>query len=91
MLCVLRWLGWGWTIDDLHENTLINTETIRLFIQKFILWGSTTLYDKYVKSPMSPDELADCEQEFDSAGLPGCVSSTDATGIIIERCPYKLR
>ena len=91
MLCVLRWLGRGWTIDDLHENTLINPETIRLFIQKFILWGSTTLYNKYVKCPMSPDELADCEQEFDLAGLPGCVGSTDATHIIIERCPYKLR
>ena len=91
MLCVLRCLGRGWTIDDLHENTLINTETIRLFIQKFIIWGSTTLYDKYVKCPMSPDELGDCEQEFDLAGLPGCVGLTNATHIIIEKCPYKLR
>ena len=40
---------------------------------------------------MSPEELADCEQQFDLAGLPGCVGSTDATHIIIERCPYKLR
>ena len=91
MLCALRWLGRGWTIDDLHENTLINPETIRLFIQQFIIWGSTTLYDKYVKCPVSTDELQDCEQEFDLAGLPGCVGSTDATHIIIERCPYKLR
>ena len=90
MLCVLRWLGRGWTIDDLHENTLINPETIRLFIQQFIIWGSTTLYDKYVKCPVSTDELQDCEQEFDLAGLPGCVGSTDATHIVIERCPYKL-
>ena len=82
VLCVLRWLGRGWTLDDLYENTMINPETIRLFIQQFINWGSTTLYDKYVRCPMTADELSDCEKEFHIAELPGCVGSTDATHIV---------
>lgn len=40
---------------------------------------------------MSTDELSDCEQEFHIAGLPGCVGSTDARHIVIDRCLYKLR
>lgn len=91
VLCALRWLGRGWTMDDLQENTQINIETIRQFLHHFIKWGSSTLYDKYVRHPMSNDELSDCGSEFMQAGLPGCVGSTDATHIVVERCPYKLR
>ena len=61
VLCALRWLGQGWTIDDLQENTQINVETIRLFLHHFVLWGSSTFHNKWVKSPMSPNELSDCE------------------------------
>ena len=90
-MSALRWLGRGWTMDDLHESTQINVETIRQFLHIFIKWGSSALYDKYVCHPMSNEELQDCETEFHQAGLPGCVGSTDATHIVVERCPYKLR
>ena len=37
VLGVLRYLGRGWTMDDVQENTGISKETIRIFITKFIL------------------------------------------------------
>ena len=36
VLCALRYLGRGWTTDDLEEATAVNEETIRLFLHKFI-------------------------------------------------------
>ena len=32
ILCVLRCLGQGWTLDDLSENTGISEEVIRVFL-----------------------------------------------------------
>ena len=84
VLCALHLLGRGWTMDDLQENTQINVKTIRLFLHHFVIWGSTTFYDKRVKRPMSSDEISYCETEFDEAGLPGCVGSTDAMHIVIH-------
>ena len=46
VLCALRYLGRGWTIDDLNESTAIAHETIRSFIHKFIYFGSTTLFSE---------------------------------------------
>ena len=37
VLCALRWLGWGWTIDDPQENAQINVETIGLFLHHFVV------------------------------------------------------
>ena len=64
VLCVLRYLGRGWVIDDLEEATCINYETIRQFIHTFIDWGSTELCDRYVVVPMTNEELIDCLAEF---------------------------
>ena len=91
VLCVLRYLGRGWTIDCLHENTIINPETIRTFIHTFLQYGSTVLFDKYVSQPATSDELQDCNFEFNIAGLSGCIGSTDATHIVMEKCSYRLR
>ena len=91
VLCVLRYLGRGWVIDDLEEATCINYETIRQFIHTFIDWGSTELYDKFVVAPLTNEELTDCSAEFQLAGLPGCIGSTDATHIIMECCSHRLR
>ena len=41
VLCVLRYIGLGWTLDDLSENTGISEEVIRVFLHKFIEFGST--------------------------------------------------
>ena len=91
MLAVLRYLGRGWTIDDLEENTAINSETIRVFIGKFIEFGSTSLYEKYVSAPATSSAVQDCEREFLLAGFPGCIGSTDASNVVTERCPTRLR
>jgi hypothetical protein len=31
LLCVLRYIGRGWTFDDLSENTGISEEIVRVF------------------------------------------------------------
>ena len=91
VLCVLRYLGRGWTIDDLYENTTISTETICKFIHRFLDFGATNLFNKYVTCPLTREELDDCSFEFKQAGLPGAIGSTDASNIVTERCPYKIR
>ena len=91
MLTALRYLGRGWTCDDLEEATAISMETIRLFLLQFIKFGSSTLFNKHVQTPVSYDELKSCEREFMMAGFPGCIGSTDATHIIMEQCPFRLR
>ena len=75
VLCVLRYLGRGWTFDDLEEVTVINAETIRIFIHKFIEFGSTSLYNKYVRTPVTLDEIKDFAAEYQIAGLPGTIGS----------------
>ena len=64
LLSSLRYLGRGWTFDDLHEATAINPETMRLFFHKFIEYGSSSLYNKYVLNPTSSMHMKDCEEEF---------------------------
>ena len=90
ILCALRYLGRGWTLDDLEEATAISRETIRKFIHIFLKFGSETLYNKYVVSPTDSDDLASCEKEYSMAGFPVCIRSTDASCIIMEFCPYRL-
>ena len=91
VLCVLRYLGRAWSICDLSENVVINKETIRLFINKFVEFGSTELFQRFVVEPEDLDQLFDCNKEFALAGLPGCIGSTDATHVVTERCIYALR
>ena len=85
VLCVLRYFGTGWQLCDLREAVVINHETIRTFILKFVEFGSTTLYDRFVVEPQDIDHLNDCKKEFILAGLPGCIGSTDAAHVIMER------
>jgi hypothetical protein len=47
LLTSLRYLGRGWTFDDLSENTAISQHVIRDFFHVFIDYGSTTLYFLY--------------------------------------------
>lgn len=91
MLTALRYLGRGWTFDNLQENTAIIRETICQFFLKFIEFGSTTLFNKYINTPDTIEALQDCEYEYSMAGFPGCIGSTDASHIVIEKCSYRLR
>ena len=69
---------------------MINKETIRLFIKKFIEFGSSKLFQKYVVEPRNIVKLDDCNHKFMLAGLPGYIGSTDATHIVMECCIYAL-
>ena len=75
VLGVLRYIGRGWTFDDLEENTSISEETHRQFLHVFILWGSTSLYDMFVTFPTEPGVLLDFHtKEMEACGLHGCVA-----------------
>ena len=91
VLSALRYLGRGWTTDDIEEATAISKETIRIFLHKFMEFGASTLYNKYVLNPTSSADFEDCENEFKMAGFPGCIGSADASHIVMEVCPYCLR
>ena len=88
LLCALRYLGRRLTMDDLEEYCGINGETIRQFVHKFLDFGSSVLYNKYVKNPQNALEMKGYEFKYINAGFPGCIGSTDATHIIID---YRLR
>jgi hypothetical protein len=47
VLGAFRYLGRGWTFDDIEENTGISQETHRQFFHAFIEVRSTILYKKY--------------------------------------------
>ena len=87
------YLGRGWTFDDIEENTGISQETHRQFFHAFIEVGSTILYKKYVRTPTNPLETEHHMFEMTQAGsgFPGCLGSTDATHVSIERCFNRLR
>ena len=82
LLGTLRYLGRGWTFDDIEEATAISEDVHRVFFHRFIAWGSTVLYTKYVRSPATTDEVASHRREFNMAGFDGAIRSTDATHIL---------
>ena len=60
VLSALCYLGKGWKLDYVQESTAISRETVRLFISKFIKFGSEDLFNKYVNCPVNLNELNDC-------------------------------
>jgi hypothetical protein len=92
VLCSLRYLGRGWTFDDLSENRAISIEVTRTFFHVFISYGSTVLYSKYVRSPSTSAEASLHMEEYTLAGFPGAVGSTDApTHVMLERINFRFR
>jgi hypothetical protein len=87
----LRYLGRGWTFDDVEENTAISKEVHRTFFRRFVKFGSTVLYEKYVLTPVYVNEAKAHMREFEEAGFPGCVGSLDVTHITMDRCEYNLK
>jgi hypothetical protein len=86
----LRYLGRGWTFDDIEEATAIDEETHRQFFHIFIKFGAEYLYNLWVQAPTSAD-VHDHLHEMTLAGMPGCPGSTDATHIVWHRCAYNQR
>ncbi len=77
----LRYLGRGWTFDDMHDGTLISRDVHRKIFHQFVKFGATVLYPKYVSAPKTMEKLRDCKKEYIVAGFPGCIDSTDETHI----------
>jgi hypothetical protein len=91
LLGAFRFIGRGWTFDDLEESTLVSAEVHRNFLHKFLDMGSNILYPMYVSISLTSEELERHTNEFALAGFNGCIGSTDATHIAIEKCAYRLR
>jgi len=91
LLACLRYLGRGWTFDDLAEATAVSRDVIRVFFHAFIEYGSTTLYDRHVRMPVTLEEGLENEREFKLAGFPGAVGSMDATHILLEKVSNRTR
>ena len=53
VLGTLRYIGCGWTFDDLKEATAISRELHREFCHSFIDFGSTVLFKKHVVAPIN--------------------------------------
>jgi len=91
LLGALRYLGRGWTFDDLEESTFIARDVHRCFFHKFIEFGAKVLYPAHVSVPLTLNDLQSCEHEYRMAGFPGCIGSTDATHIPLENVSYGIR
>ena len=75
VLGCLRYLGRGWTFDDLEECTGISEETHRIFFHKFVRECRIRLGAKFIVAPETDEDIADCMAEFTEAGkLPSCRS-----------------
>ena len=91
LLCALRYLGRGWTFDDLEECTAISQEVIRNFFHSFVEFGSDKLFKMWVYTPRTPEEIASVTSEYSAAGFPGCIGSMDATHVEHCRIAYDYR
>ena len=90
ILGAFRYLGRGFTFDDLEEATAISEEVHHCFFHKFIEVGSTILYNRYVNTPANIEMVKEHMVEFELAGMPGAFGSTDATHIVHERCSWRI-
>jgi hypothetical protein len=88
LLGTLRYIGRGWTFDDLQEATGISEETHRQFLHVFIDWGSTAFYSAQVQIPSTNEIWETHHNKYAMAGLNGCVGSMDATHVVMEKCPH---
>ena len=91
LLGTLRYLGRGWTFDDLEESTSISEDTHRRFFHVFIKYGSSHLYQKHVVYPTNYDEARTHMEEYIVAGLPGAIGSMDACHVMLEKCSHRLK
>ena len=86
LLGFLRYVGRGFTLDDLEECTAIDAETHRQFIKIFIRYGSSTLWNKFVIKTKNDEDAQYNTKLFNSAGFPGCIGSVDGTHVVLECC-----
>lgn len=85
LLGALRILSRDAKLDDLTEYSAIANETHRQFFHVFLLYGSTILYNKHVKTPVTKEELMPHLQHYARKGFHGAVGSMDGTHIASKR------
>ena len=86
----LRYLGRGWTFDDLQEITQISRELHRQFFHVFITFGSTSLYNKFVITPTETN-MENHFKVLQKAGHPACAGFSDTTNIVCEKVDHALK
>ncbi|KAL7524074.1 hypothetical protein ACHAWF_000807, partial [Thalassiosira exigua] len=91
VLGVLRYLGRGWCFDDLEEQTCVSQDVHRVFPHVYLLWGSTTMFQKYVVLPADAKQAQEWATEYGMAGFTGAMGSMDATHIGMLKCQYRLK
>ena len=87
----LRYLGRGWTFDDIAEATGVSEESHRIFFALFVKACRKYLYPMWVKRPITEEEVKDHMSEFKAAAFDGCIGSADVTHIIMEKCYARLK
>ena len=73
----LRYLGRGWTFDNIGEITYISLEIPRQFFNAMIKFESTVLYNRHVTST----DVSTSEELFQTTDFDGCIGSSDTTHI----------
>ncbi len=63
----------------------------RVFFHEFVEFGAKKIYPQYVTTPSTLEDLRDCEREYRNAAFPGCIVSTYATHIPLEKMSFGLR
>jgi len=53
--------------------------------------GCTSLYSQFVLTPVHLPEARSNMREYEVAGFPGCIGSTDCTHVTTKRCEYWLK
>ena len=86
LLGCLRYIGQAWTLDDISEANGILISTNRLFLLRFIEYGSLFLYKKWVIDSKINRNVNKQESIFRMAGFNGCISLSDGTHIPMLKC-----
>lgn len=91
VLGALRFIGRGWTFDDLEEATAISEERHRRFLHEFLKAGATHMYDRWVTMPQDAADAEAHLHEYGQAGFPGCPFSSDGTHVVSEKIQARLK
>jgi hypothetical protein len=87
----LRYIGRGWTFDDLEEATSIAEETHSQLFHVVIEWGRSVIFEEFVLTPRTSEQAMIHMKEMREAGFQCSIGSQDVTHIGMERCCYDRR
>eukprot|EP00961_Rhodomonas_salina_P007304 98627-Rhodomonas_salina.1 len=90
VLGALRVLGRGVHFDDIAELTDSSAGTHCTFFHEFTA-KMVTLYDEFIVTPTSKEQIDRVTSVYKMHGLPGCVGSIDCCHVPWENCPAMWR